>query len=68
MSRFAKKGVSLTPQLASVIAEELAVSPRDVTEMDRRLGGDLSLNVLASSEGGEEWQDLLVDHSPSPER
>ena len=67
MRKFAKKGVSLTPQLASVIAEEFAVRPRDVIEMDRRLGGDLSLNVPLSNEGGEEWQDLLVDHSPSPE-
>jgi RNA polymerase sigma-32 factor len=67
MRKFAKEGVSLTPQLAAVIAEELAVRPRDVIEMDRRLGGDLSLNVRASNEWGEEWQDRLVDQSPSPE-
>jgi Sigma-70, region 4 len=61
------KGTSLTPQLASLIAEELAVCPRDVVEMECRLAGDLSLNVPASSEGGQEWQDLLIDHSLSPE-
>ena len=67
MRKFAEKGTSLTPQLASLIAEELAVCPRDVVEMDCRLAGDLSLNVPASSEGGQEWQDLLIDHSLSPE-
>jgi RNA polymerase sigma-32 factor len=54
MRKLAKEGVRLTPQLASVIAEELAVRPRDVIEMDRRLGGDLFLNVPASNEWGEE--------------
>ena len=67
MRKFGEKGASLTPELASVIAEELAVRPRDVIEMDRRLGGDLSLNVPANNEGREEWQDLLADPSPSPE-
>jgi RNA polymerase sigma-32 factor len=67
MRKFAEKEASLTPQLAAVIAEELAVRPRDVIEMNGRLGGDLSLNVPASNEWGEEWQDLLVDQSPSPE-
>lgn len=67
MRKLTTEGGSLTPQLASVIADKLAVSPRDVIEMDRRLGGDLSLNTPISSDGGGEWQDLLVDHSPSPE-
>lgn len=67
MRKFAEKGASLTPQLAAVVAEELAVRPRDVIEMDGRLRVDLSLNVPTSNEWAEEWQDLLVDHSPSPE-
>jgi RNA polymerase sigma-32 factor len=67
MRNYLGQGASLTPQLASVIAQQLAVRPRDVIEMDRRLGGDLSLNALVSKESGEEWQDLLIEHSPTAE-
>jgi len=37
--------------------------------MNRRLGSDASLNAPVHHEGGEagEWQDYLVDQSPSPE-
>jgi RNA polymerase sigma-32 factor len=37
--------------------------------MNRRLGGDASLNapVRADAEGGGEWQDWLVDDTPDQE-
>jgi RNA polymerase sigma-32 factor len=36
--------------------------------MNRRLGGDASLNAPTNNEGETgEWQDYLVDQSPSPE-
>jgi RNA polymerase sigma-32 factor len=36
--------------------------------MNRRLGGDASLNAPTHDEGeAGEWQDYLVDQSPSPE-
>ncbi len=36
--------------------------------MNRRLGGDTSLNapIRADSDGGGEWQDWLVDDTPTP--
>ncbi|WFU39526.1 RNA polymerase sigma factor RpoH [Bradyrhizobium sp. CB82] len=52
----------------SYISEQLKVSPPEVIEMDRRLRGDASLNVLISDEDStQEWQDRLVDPSPDPE-
>jgi len=40
-----------------------------VVNMNRRLGGDASLNapVRADMEGGGEWQDWLVDETPDQE-
>lgn len=52
------------------MAENLEVTDRDVIEMDRRLSSrDLSLNAPRSHEDGEgaEFQDGLLDESPSPE-
>jgi RNA polymerase sigma-32 factor len=48
------------------IAERLSVPEEEVVNMNRRLtGGDLSLNAQVSKdgEGGDEWQDWLVDTS-----
>jgi RNA polymerase sigma-32 factor len=58
----------LAPESVAVIAETLAVPEVDVVQMNRRLGsGDQSLNAVVGSEGGDEWQDLLPEQSPSQE-
>jgi RNA polymerase sigma-32 factor len=60
----------LDPDQARLVAENLDVSDKDVIEMDRRLSSrDLSLNAPRSHEDGEgaEFQDSLLDDSPSPE-
>jgi RNA polymerase sigma-32 factor len=45
------------------------VTEQDVIEMNRRLGGDASLNAPISEDGASgEWQDWLVDDAPNPER
>jgi len=59
----------MAPDQVKEIARRLAVPEHDVIEMNRRLGGDVSLNAPISHEDGVgEWQDWLVDQSPSPER
>src|SRR5690606_29051181 len=59
----------LRPDQVKVIANKLGVSEEDVISMNRRLGGDASLNapVRADSESGE-WQDWLVDETPDQEQ
>jgi RNA polymerase sigma-32 factor len=51
-----------------VIAGRIGVTETDVIDMNRRIGGDASLNA-AIREDGEfgEWQDWLVDESPDQE-
>ena len=58
----------LRPDQVKTIATNLGVPEEDVVSMNRRLGGDASLNapLRADSESGE-WQDWLVDEGPSPE-
>ena len=58
----------LHPDHVQTIARKLGVSEADVVSMNRRLGGDSSLNapVRADAEVGE-WQDWLVDDTPSQE-
>ncbi len=58
----------LKPEHVKKIAKKLGVSETDVISMNRRLGGDASLNapLRADSESGE-WQDWLVDDAPSQE-
>jgi RNA polymerase sigma-32 factor len=58
----------LHPDQVASIAQSLDVSDQDVIDMNRRLGGDKSINapIRDNSETGE-WQDYLIDHSPSPE-
>jgi RNA polymerase sigma-32 factor len=52
-----------------IIAKRLCVTEQDVVDMNRRLGGDASLNALIRDDGESgEWQDLLVDDAPSQER
>jgi RNA polymerase sigma-32 factor len=51
----------------SQIATRLGVTEKDVVDMNRRLGGDVSLNTPMHEEGEGEWQDWLVDESASQE-
>ncbi len=58
----------LKPEHVKTIAKRLGVTEDDVVSMNRRLGGDSSLNapVRADQESGE-WQDWLVDDGPTQE-
>jgi RNA polymerase sigma-32 factor len=59
----------LRPDQVQIIAKRLGVTEQDVIDMNRRLGGDASLNSPIREEGDSgEWQDWLVDDSPSQER
>ncbi|MBR0870216.1 RNA polymerase sigma factor RpoH [Bradyrhizobium tropiciagri] len=58
----------LHPDQVALIANDLDVPSRDVVDMNRRIGRDKSINAPARSDGENgEWQDQLVDDSPSPE-
>jgi RNA polymerase sigma-32 factor len=58
----------LRPDQVKTIATNLGVTEQDVVDMNRRLGGDVSLNAPLREEGeGGEWQDWLVDDSASQE-
>jgi RNA polymerase sigma-32 factor len=58
----------LHPDHVALIAKDLDVTDQDVVEMNRRLRGDKSINTPLHEDGEVgEWQDYLVDHSPSPE-
>jgi RNA polymerase sigma-32 factor len=51
-----------------LIAKRLGVTEQDVIDMNRRLGGDASLNAPIREDGESgEWQDWLVDDSASQE-
>ena len=50
-----------------MIAKRLGVNENDVVDMNRRLGGDVSLNTLVHADEAGEVQDWLVDPAPSPE-
>ena len=58
----------LRPDQVQLIAKRLGVTEQDVIDMNRRLGGDVSLNSPIREEGDSgEWQDWLVDESASQE-
>jgi RNA polymerase sigma-32 factor len=57
----------LRPDQVKHIATKLGVTEQDVVDMNRRLGGDASLNAPLREEGEGEWQDWLVDDSESQE-
>jgi RNA polymerase sigma-32 factor len=58
----------LRPDQVAMIAKNLDVADQDVIDMNRRLGGDRSINAPLHEDGETgEWQDYLVDQSPSPE-
>jgi RNA polymerase sigma-32 factor len=49
------------------ISKRLGVAKQDVIDMNRRLGGDASLNSPLREGGEGEWQDWLVDDSADQE-
>ena len=49
------------------ISRRLGVAKQDVIEMNRRLGGDASLNAPLREDGEGEWQDWLVDETADQE-
>jgi RNA polymerase sigma-32 factor len=56
------------PDQVKLIAKRLGVTEQDVIDMNRRLGGDASLNAPIRDDGDPgEWQDWLVDQTPSQE-
>jgi len=58
----------LRPDQVAMIANRLSVDEQDVIDMNRRLNGDVSLNVPVRDDGGaDEWVDWLVDESASQE-
>ena len=58
----------LHPDQVASIAKTLDVTDQDVVDMNRRLSGDKSINAPIHANGEtNEWQDYLVDQSPSPE-
>jgi RNA polymerase sigma-32 factor len=58
----------LRPDQVQIIAKLLRVTEQDVIDMNRRLGGDASLNAPIREEGDSgEWQDWLVDDRDSQE-
>jgi len=58
----------MRPDQVKLIAKRLGVPEQDVIDMNRRLGGDASLNAPIREEGDAgEWQDWLVDDSASQE-
>jgi RNA polymerase sigma-32 factor len=58
----------MRPDQVKIIAKRLGVTEQDVIDINRRLGGDASLNapIRDDSDFGE-WQDWLVDESPDQE-
>ncbi|MEM6382051.1 MAG: RNA polymerase sigma factor RpoH [Pseudomonadota bacterium] len=58
----------LRPEQVTEIANRLNVSEDEVVSMNRRLGGDTSLNATVRQDSESlEWQDWLVDESDSQE-
>ncbi|TVR08739.1 MAG: RNA polymerase sigma factor RpoH [Salinarimonadaceae bacterium] len=57
----------LHPDQVATIATKLGVTEQDVIDMNRRLGGDASLNAPLRVEGEGEWQDWLVDGGDTQE-
>jgi RNA polymerase sigma-32 factor len=56
------------PEQVKLIAKRLGVTEQDVIDMNRRLGGDASLNApIRDDADSGEWQDWLVDESDSQE-
>src|SRR5437899_4706641 len=51
-----------------IIARRIGVTEQDVVDMNRRLGGDASLNAAIRDDGDSgEWQDSRLDEAPEQE-
>jgi RNA polymerase sigma-32 factor len=63
------EGGDLRPDQVAAIAVRLGVNAQEVIDMNRRLGGDVSLNVPIGGDDADlgEWQDRLVDDRAGPE-
>jgi RNA polymerase sigma-32 factor len=58
----------MRPDQVKIIARRIGVTETDVIYMNRRLGGDATLNAAIRENGNSgEWQDWLVDESPDQE-
>jgi RNA polymerase sigma-32 factor len=58
----------LRPDQVTLIANELGVSEQDVVEMNRRMSGDVSLNMPVNDDDDSvEWQDRLVEDGSNQE-
>ena len=57
----------MSPGDVERVASRLGVSEQDVVEMNRRLVGDVSLNVTVDEDTQSAWQDQLADAAPSQE-
>jgi RNA polymerase sigma-32 factor len=58
----------MRPDQVKLIAKRLGVIEQDVIDMNRRLGGDASLNdTIREGSDSAEWQDWLADESPNQE-
>jgi RNA polymerase sigma-32 factor len=58
----------MRPDQVATIAKRLGVGEKDVIDMNRRLGGDVSLNAPIRNDGDTgEWQDWLVDDRENQE-
>ena len=57
----------LRPDQVKLIATKLGVTEADVISMNRRLGGDTSLNAHVRDDSEGEWQDWLVDDTDNQE-
>src|SRR3974377_769577 len=59
----------MRPDQVKLIAKRLGVTEQDVIDMNRRLGGDASLNAPIREDGDSgEWMDWLGDDSATPGR
>jgi RNA polymerase sigma-32 factor len=58
----------MRPDQVQLIAKRLGVTEQDVIDMNRRLGGDASLNAPIREDGDSgEWQDWLMDDRDNQE-
>src|SRR5258707_13685883 len=58
----------MRPDQVKLIAKRLGVTEQEVVDMNRRLGGDASLNAAIRDDGDSgEWQDRLGGASADPE-
>jgi RNA polymerase sigma-32 factor len=57
----------LRPDQVKMMANKFGVPEQDVVDMNRRLGGDVSLNAPLREQGEGEWQDWLVDQDDNQE-